>query len=246
VSAIAFDFHNTLFTCDAWFQLEVHEIMVAFLRWHADGGDFSSTDALEQRARAAYRSLRQEIQRHGQEQDAISCIRSVLASLSITIQDSHIETGVHEIMGALPVAQPMPGVRETVESLRLAGIPMAIISSAIYEPFIRRSLAAHRLEEYFDDVTTSAGCGFYKTRPEIFWHATAMLGAKPHETAHVGDSARFDIAGAKRAGLRTAWVSYGRALDHSDERPDLVLPNLQNAAGALLGLVDGITAPSRP
>lgn len=244
MSAITFDFHNTLFTCDAWFQLEVHEIMVAFLRWHASEGGFSSTDELEQQARAAYRSLRQEIQSHGQEQDAMSCIRSVLASLSISIQETNIETGVHEIMGALPVAQPMPGVRETVESLHLAGVPMAIISSAIYEPFIRRSLGVHHLEEYFDNVTTSAGCGFYKTRPEIFWHATAMLGAKHHETIHVGDSARFDIAGAKRAGLRTAWVSHGRALDHSDERPDLVLPDLQNAAGALLGLVDEVTAPS--
>ncbi|HEV2109034.1 MAG TPA: HAD family hydrolase [Thermomicrobiales bacterium] len=236
--AITFDFHNTLFSCDAWFDLEVHEIMTAFLRWYAGEGGFRGTEADEQRGRAAYRDLRADIQRHGQELDAASCVRSVLATMALDIEDEHVERGVREIMARLPVADPMVGAVETVETLHQAGVPMAIVSSAIYAPFLHRSLRAYGLGGYFAHVTTSAGCGFYKSRPEIFWDATMALGVDPWRTVHVGDSPRFDIAGARRAGLQTVWVSHGRPLDANGESPDLVLNDLDGAAGPLLDMVE--------
>lgn len=237
-SAITFDFHNTLFSCDAWFDLEVHEIMTAFLRWYVGEGGLRGTEADEQRGRAAYHDLRANIRRHGQELDAASCVRSVLKTMALDIEDEHIERGVHEIMAGLPVAEPMAGAVATVEALHQAGVPMAIVSSAIYAPFLHRSLRAYGLDGYFAHVTTSAGCGFYKTRPEIFWDATTVLSVAPRRTIHVGDSPRFDVAGARRAGLQTVWVSHGRSLDANGEAPDLVLDDLRDAAGPLLDMAE--------
>ena len=52
---------------------------------------------------------------------------------------------------------------------------------------------------------------------------------------HVGDSFRFDVAGASRAGMATVWLR-GDRIEPEDPsvRPDLVLTTLVEAAPQIL------------
>lgn len=245
---ITFDFHNTLFTCDEWFELEVREIVPAFLTWAGEQEGLDVPPAAVAEGRRLYAELRSEIKLHGREQDAASCVADVLALLNIPVKPSTIESGVHTIMEQVPVAEPMPGALETVRALARLNIPLGIVSSAIYAPFLERSLRTCGGGDAFAAVTTSASAGFYKTRPEVYWHAASAMGISPEFMLHVGDSLAFDVGGAERAGFHTTWLSYGRTLGEDEPKPDLVLSDLQDAVPHLVGLAhaarDG--QPQRP
>ncbi|MER3484671.1 MAG: hypothetical protein C4345_00535, partial [Chloroflexota bacterium] len=126
---------------------------------------------------------------------------------------------------------------------------LGIISSAVYHSFVEWALERFGIREHFAHVTTSASSGYYKSRPEIFWQTLDLLGAEPSRSVHVGDSLRFDVLGAQRAGMRAVWLARddpARTVEAIE--PDLVLPTLQGAARPLAELalsthdrVDGVT-----
>lgn len=70
---------------------------------------------------------------------------------------------------------------------------------------------------------------FGRAKPDvaIFLAACERLGAEPAHVLHVGDHPEQDVAGAKRAGLRSAWINRdGIAWPFADIRPDLEFPDL--------------------
>lgn len=237
--AITFDFHNTLVTCDAWFELEVRSLASAFLRWDAERRGGTASDAELAEADGAYRGLRREIVEHGVEEPAERCVSRVLVNLGLQVDDDVIAAGVKSLMRAtLGEATAMEGAVETIRALRAAGVPLGIVSSAVYHPFLEWSLDKVGIRDAFSDVTTSASAGFYKSRPEIYWHACERLGVQPAATVHVGDSYRWDVGGAQRAGLRTVWVAGDGAASHDDGvAPDLTLASLVRADTALLNVL---------
>lgn len=237
-SAITFDFHNTLFACDAWFQLEIRDLVPAFLSWfERQGGDHDSALSAEQ-GRRLYGDLRSQIKRHGVEQDAASCVATVVDWMGLDIPARTVEEGVHAVMAAVPNAEPMAGASETVRALVARRIPLGIVSSAVYTPFLTRSLRQHGMDTSFVQVTTSASAGYYKTRPELFWHAATAMGVPAGNILHVGDSLPFDIGGSQRAGFRSAWLSHGRTRADDAPQPDLTLPDLVGAADRLSELLE--------
>ena len=51
--------------------------------------------------------------------------------------------------------------------------------------------------------------GVAKPDPRIFLAAAERLGVQPEQILHVGDDPAMDMAGARDAGLRTAWINRG-------------------------------------
>ncbi|HEU5432339.1 MAG TPA: HAD family hydrolase [Thermomicrobiales bacterium] len=242
--AITFDFHNTLAHCDPWFDLEVHHLPSAFLRWLADHGGPVRSDETLADADAAYRRLRHAIVEHGNELPAEACVAYVLDDLGIAVDDATVERGVATLMRAtLAEAEPTHGAIETVRALAETGVPLGIVSSAVYHPFLDWTLERFGIRDAFRDVTTSASAGFYKSRPELYLHAVARLDAVPERTVHVGDSWRFDVDGARRAGLRTVWLRRADAsLPAGGAAPDLTVRTLVGAAPRILTLLAGAGA----
>jgi putative hydrolase of the HAD superfamily len=76
----------------------------------------------------------------------------------------------------------------------------------------RRKVSALDLERYVDEVVyaNEHGDGSGKPDPVVFLHVLSSLGASADETVMVGDDPECDIAGARRAGLRTIRVCRGR------------------------------------
>jgi len=242
VAAVTFDFHNTLAVCDAWFELEIRGLAAAFFAWEArQNGNTTVDPALIDEATIAYRALRLEIIDHGNELPAEACVERVLRRLSRPVDTYAIERGVGELMREVfAEVTPVAGAVATVRELHAAGVSLGIISSAVYHPFLEWTLAEFDLREAFLAVVTSASAGLYKSRPELFWHAAAAIGSEPATTVHVGDSFRFDVEGAKRAGMKTVWLRRDDAPPPpAGVVPDLTLDTLEGAHTAILKLAGG-------
>ncbi len=63
------------------------------------------------------------------------------------------------------------------------------------------------LRHLFHDVVTAAEIGVAKPAPSIFTAAARRADVAVEDVLHVGDDPEVDIAGAARAGLRTAWMN---------------------------------------
>lgn len=239
VRGITFDFHNTIAACDSWFQLEVRHLVSAFLAWEAGSNGRVYGTALTDAADAAYRRLRQAIHVHGHELPAERCVATVLDRLGLRLGPAEIDRGVDELMRtALRSATPMVGAVETVRSLAGDGVALGIVSSAVYHPFLEWTLEQFGIRDAFRVVTTSASAGFYKSRPEIYWQTLQQLEADPARSVHVGDSWRFDVIGAQRAGMRTVLVAAEHDPSGWDGHgPDLVVSSLENAAPQIMNVL---------
>lgn len=238
-SAITFDFHNTLAECPEWFELEVRSLPSAFLAWHSAASSTSYSESLVAEADDRYRSLRREIMDHGNELTAEQSLRVIFNAMGVQIDDAGIDSGVAEIMrAAAAVAKPIPGAVETVRAIAQAGVRLGVVSSAVYHPFLEWTLAAFGIKESFSTIVTSASAGFYKSRPEIYLHAAEQLAAQPGHVVHVGDSLRYDVGGASRAGMGTVWLQFpDKPGDGSEYIPDLTVTTLQGSAPGILGVL---------
>jgi HAD superfamily hydrolase (TIGR01509 family) len=234
--AISFDFHNTLATCPEWFELEVRHLPSAFLRWWSDRGGRRLAPGVLDEADARYRQLRQEIIEHGNELTAEACLEYVFAAMQLPVSEDDLRSGVEDLMrGALAGAAPIPGAVATVREIHQAGVRIGIVSSAVFHPFLEWTLESFGIRDAFDVVITSASAGFYKSRAELYNHAAELLGATPEQMVHVGDSLRFDVGGASRAGMGTVWLRDDRIEPEDPSiRPDLVLTTLVEAAPQIL------------
>jgi HAD superfamily hydrolase (TIGR01549 family) len=234
--AITFDFHNTLATCPEWFELEVRHLPSSFLRWWSDRDGRQLAPAILDEADARYRQLRREIIEHGNELTAEACLEHVFAAMRLQMPDNDVRSGVAEVMrGALAGAAPVPGAVDTVRGIHEAGVPIGIVSSAVFHPFLEWTLESFGIRDAFDVVITSASAGFYKSRAELYVHAAELLGATPERMVHVGDSLRYDVGGASRAGMRTVWLQGDRVESEDPSiQPDLVLTTLVEAAPQIL------------
>lgn len=83
------------------------------------------------------------------------------------------------------------------------------------------------LRRHFAHCLSAREFGAAKPDAAIFHEACARLGLAPEHVLHVGDDAHLDVAGAHRAGLRTAWINrHDAAWTHAEVEPDLHLRDL--------------------
>jgi putative hydrolase of the HAD superfamily len=97
------------------------------------------------------------------------------------------------------------GARDVLERLARDYV-LCVISNG------EQDLAALGLDDLFDFILTATDAGVQKPDPRIFQAAMERAGCSASETAHVGDSVRSDVAGAKAAGAWAIWFNpTGRA-----------------------------------
>lgn len=242
--AVTFDFHNTLASCDSWFELEVRGLVPAYLRWEATQTGRAVAEETLDAAAGAYRDLRREIAEHGRELTAERCIAEVLDRLGLASAPDEIARGVETLMRATENdLEPISGAVELVAALRANDVILGVVSSAVYHPFLERSLTSIGIFDAFASVVTSASAGYYKSRTEIYTQTLTHLGVEPARSLHIGDSLRWDVTTAKRAGMKTVWLNPGRL--HAESAPDLDVETLVEAAPAILELLyaDAAVAP---
>jgi HAD superfamily hydrolase (TIGR01509 family) len=228
IRAVTIDFHNTLAWCDRWFELEVRELVPELLLTLGPAHGVNVDSALLDRARGEYRLLREGIIASGDERVALDGALATMAALGLDFPRAEVEAAIEVLMrAALAEARPMPGAVEAVRALRASGLRCGIVSSAVHHPFLEWTIARFGLADAFASVVTSASSGYYKSRPEIYHTALRALGVGPEEAVHVGDSYRFDVQGARRAGLRTIWYAGTTvAMEQPDNEADATVADL--------------------
>ncbi|MDR1100648.1 MAG: HAD family hydrolase [Treponema sp.] len=97
-----------------------------------------------------------------------------------------------------------PGVKETLGAFRDAGLRQGLLSD--FPP--ERKLEYLGLSAYWDAALCSERSGRLKPDPRPFWELAEALGVSPERLLYVGNSQRCDVAGAKRAGMKTALISF--------------------------------------
>jgi FMN phosphatase YigB (HAD superfamily) len=248
--AVTFDFHNTLARCPEWFELEVRTLPSAFLRWWGGSSPRAAGPEMLSEADTRYRELRREIIEHGNELTAEECLQVVFSGLNVAVPSADIAAGVEHLMrDAFSGVSPVPGAIDAVRTIDRSGVPLGIVSSAVYHPFLEWTLDLFGIRGAMRAVVTSASAGYYKSRPELYWHAAKRLDAHPDRMVHVGDSYRFDVAGARKAGLGTVWLRHeAREEEASSSPPDLTLSTLEASAPQILTLlrqrVESASGPS--
>jgi len=127
------------------------------------------------------------------------------------------------------VSELCDGARECLRYLRSRGISLGIISNTFVPSYLLEAdLARHKIRDQFQVRLYSCDFGIKKPFSAFFREALAQLGARPRETAIVGDKLREDIVGGARLGLTTIL----RAKDPSKVRkrlrykPDFVITSL--------------------
>ena len=103
--------------------------------------------------------------------------------------------------------EPTPGARDCLRRLREARMRIGVVSNS--DGRIREALDRAGLLSLLDCVVDSGEVGVDKPDPAIFNHALQPLGLQPHQAWYLGDTVRYDAAGAQAAGI-TAWV-----IDHA-------------------------------
>ena len=226
IRAVTIDFHNTIARCDRWFALEIRELVPEVLRLLAERGEFAAPEGSAAQARVTYRALREGIMASGAERDALDCTLATLHTLDLTPDD-----------GAVAAA---------IEALRARGLRLGVVSSAVHHPFLDWTLERFGVVGAFDTIITSASCGYYKTRPEIYHAALRDLGSAATDAIHVGDSYRFDVQGAHRAGLRAIWyASTEAALNQPDNEADATVSDLATLPTVIATLAGDDEPPQR-
>ena len=107
-----------------------------------------------------------------------------------------------ESLGEMSTADLSDDVRETLETLRKAGLKLAIGSSSKNTPFILRQIG---LEGFFDAVADGNCITRSKPDPEVFLKAAEMLGQPPEACLVVEDAVSGAEAG-HAGGMKVACV----------------------------------------
>ena len=150
----------------------------------------------------------------GYEVDAPFIARGALAAYGIDASPDQ----AHQFWAATNVgldlwgAQAYPDAIDTLQRLRSANMPVALVSNTwFHSPVVRDQLAGIRITPHLLPViVTSADLMRPKPRPEPFLRALDALAVAAADAVFVGDSLEADVRGAKALGMTTVWKLNGR------------------------------------
>lgn len=229
-----FDFYNTLYVAHEWFELEIRELPSAVLAALREEG-CGCSPAQELEAREAYRRVREGVHSSGAEVSATEGVRRAFSAAGVGVPQDLTGIIARLQRESYRPGREEPGAVECVRGLVADGYRLGIISNALWVDFLHWSLADSGMTGCFDGIFASAEVGYYKASPKLYEAAVRAMGAAPGEAVHVGDSYRFDVLGAKAAGLRAVWYSPASEQPPGDAA-DAVIKHLSELPAALASL----------
>jgi len=108
-----------------------------------------------------------------------------------------------------------PGVEDMLQKLQAHDIPLAIVSNAAFTgSTLLWEMEQQGLSDYFRFLMSSADYWVRKPHPLLMNTAAAKLGFANQDIWYVGNSAHYDVAAARNAGMGAIW--YNRVEDPND------------------------------
>jgi len=94
------------------------------------------------------------------------------------------------------------GAEETLAALKKNGYKLGLLSD--FPP--ETKLEYLGISGIWDAVLCSEGSGAIKPHPLSFMELASAMSLPPEKILYVGNSRSYDVAGANRAGMKTAWI----------------------------------------
>lgn len=101
--------------------------------------------------------------------------------------------------------KPIAGIRELLQELTAAGIPLAVLTNS--EGRAKELVDEVGLGSFIKVVVDSGLEGVEKPDPKLFAILACRLGHAPEDIVHVGDSYEADVLGALGAGMIPVWFT---------------------------------------
>jgi 2-haloacid dehalogenase len=136
-----------------------------------------------------------------------------------------------ELLDAYRALEPYPEVKATLESLKMRGARLAILSNGSPE-MLASAVASAKLDRLIDRVFSVDAVRAYKTHPDAYRLVTEAWRVLPGEVSFQSSN-RWDIAGASRFGFDTVWVNRsGQPDEYGDLPPGRVIASLHELLAA--------------
>jgi putative hydrolase of the HAD superfamily len=208
ITAVTFDFWNTLYSADGGAMDKVRPRRMRAMRdLLASSGVRPSADELGRTYRSGFDAY-MEAWSGGVHFGAREQVLFFLGHFGVdpsTVDTAAIARTATKIEEASLLAplQLLAGVHETIPALAAAGYGLGIISDTSLTPgrILKDFLEKDGLLDHFSVLTFSDETGYPKPDRRMFENTLAVLGARPETAAHVGDTPRTDIAGARAVGM---------------------------------------------
>lgn len=135
------------------------------------------------------------------------------------VSDSQVD---YEVMNAMQKETLLPEVKATLESLYEKGVPMYILSNAIFTAESKkRLLSDFGIEKFFKDVWSSADFGMRKPDASFFNFGINKVleensGLSKEDIVYIGNDYDTDVKGALNAGITPVWYNVSKEKDEEN------------------------------
>jgi len=158
------------------------------------------------------------------------------ATLEMTAQQLSVSLSEQEIKDTLSIItqlQPHPDVMEGLEQLAAKGFRLVALTNG-GQSTLEQQMQFSRLESYFDSLYSVEVVKRFKPHPKTYRYVLSKEEALPSEAMLVAAHA-WDIIGAQRVGLQTAFVQRpGKFMYSKSTRPSLVVKDLKELVEKLV------------
>ena len=160
---------------------------------------------------------------------AKGALSAVAARKDVTLKEADTKA----VLGQMRKLPPHPEVAEALSLLQNAGVRLATLTNSTLE-VAQAQLDYAELSGYFGRILSADSVKRLKPALEPYQHAAAELGV-PTPSLRLIAAHAWDVAGAKRAGCKTAFVARpGKVLDPLALQPDMTGRDLLGVARELL------------
>lgn len=157
--------------------------------------------------------------------------RHIESALLTTVRRHELEEEpIEQSLERAQELEPFPDVRPGLERLADAGHRLAVLTNSGAASG-RHTLEAAGLDGHFELILGVDAVRVFKPHPDTYAHALEQLGNPPPESVMLVAAHAWDIAGAKHAGLRGAFVRRSaEAVPAVFPKPDLDVADLHQLA----------------
>ena len=121
--------------------------------------------------------------------------------------------------------QPDTAINQLLAELNERGVPWGIVTNGKRSQLDKCTAAG--LEQLARFIIISEEAGYEKPDPRIFRDALTAMGlTEPDQAMFIGDNPAADIDGAKRFGMKAAWIRRGRRYPADLQPPDHVIDHV--------------------
>jgi 2-haloacid dehalogenase len=160
--------------------------------------------------------------------------RAALAGVVAELGNGIAPEEVDRLAGQLRELPAHRDVQPALTRARAAGIPAVALTTGNTEG-TRELLGQAGVGELLEGIISIDDVQQWKPRPEVYWHVVRLLGVEAPRVALVTAHA-WDVHGAHRAGLATAWVDRGESRIDTFDPPDVSGKDLEEVCERLLAL----------